>query len=172
MFFNTSIDNDLQTIYTSDVPVRTQMSGSCPAGRTGGRKGSAVVEFAFLLPWFLFIFVGVLDMGFYNYALVTTESAARVAAISASASTTTASDSATACNFALQELASNINMSGIGACGAGSPVTVTATSVTGPDGQPAAKVTVLFTTPQLIPVPGLLPAQITLVRAVTMKLRS
>ena len=40
------------------------------------RTGSSVVEFAFLVPWFVFLFVGVLDMGYYNYALITAQSAA------------------------------------------------------------------------------------------------
>ena len=110
-------------------------------------------------------------MGFYNYALMTTESAARVAALYTSTSSSQAADSTTACTYVLQELASNINMGGVSACGAGSPVSVSAASVTGPDGLSASKVTVTYTTAQMIPIPGILAGKLTIRRAVTMKLR-
>ena len=112
-------------------------------------------------------------MGFYNQALLTTENAARVAAFYASAGSTQAADSSTACNLAVQELSFNPNMSGVTTCGGSSPVSVSATLVTGPDGvaSSAAKVTVIYTTVALFPIPGILTGQITMARTVTMKLR-
>lgn len=110
-------------------------------------------------------------MGFYNYALVTTESAARVAALYTSASSSQSTDATTACSYVLQELASNVNMSGVSSCGTGSPVTVTAASVTGPDGSGASTVTVTYTTAQMIPIPGIVAGKMTIKRAVTMRIR-
>jgi Flp pilus assembly protein TadG len=43
-------------------------------------RGHAMLEAALLLPWVLFLFVGAFDLGFYNYALISTQNAARVAA--------------------------------------------------------------------------------------------
>jgi hypothetical protein len=45
------------------------------------RKGSAVIEAALLMPWVCFLFVGVLDSGFYTYAAMATQNAARAVAI-------------------------------------------------------------------------------------------
>ena len=41
------------------------------------QKGSAIVETALMMPWLAFIFVGVLDFGFYSYACICTQNAAR-----------------------------------------------------------------------------------------------
>src|SRR5437016_4476504 len=45
------------------------------------QKGSAIVETAFLIPWLFFLFVGVLDIGFFSYASICTQNAARAAAL-------------------------------------------------------------------------------------------
>ena len=49
----------------------------------GNRRGSSVVETAFMMPWIVFLFIGVLDMGFYSYALITAARAAFSTVISA-----------------------------------------------------------------------------------------
>jgi Flp pilus assembly protein TadG len=129
-----------------------------------------MLEAAFLLPWVLFLFAGAYDLGFYNYALISTQNAARVAAWYASQTTTTATDATTACTYALAELSalSNVGTS-VTTCNA-SPVVVTATQVTGTDGAEAAQVSVAYTSPQLIPIPGNLPGQFTFTRTVQMRL--
>ena len=43
------------------------------------------------------------------------------------------------------------------------PLIVTATSITGPDSVPAAKVTVTYQTVQLVPIPALLAGRFTIV---------
>jgi hypothetical protein len=53
---------------------------------------------------------------------------------------------------------------------AASPVVVTATQVTGADGLLASQVTVAYTSPQLVPIPGALPGQYTFSRTVQMRL--
>lgn len=109
-------------------------------------------------------------MGFYNYSLIATQSAARVAAMYTSQSTSTASDATTACTYALAELQALPNVgSSVTTCGS-SPVVVTATQVTGTDGAEASQVSVAYTSPQLIPIPGALPSKYTFNRVVQMRL--
>ena len=57
-----------------------------------------------MLPWLFLLFVGVLDAGFYSYALISAQSATRVAALYTSSSAPLAGDSAGACRYALEEL--------------------------------------------------------------------
>jgi Flp pilus assembly protein TadG len=129
------------------------------------------VEAALLLPLLLFLFVGVFDMGFYTYALISTESAVRVAATYTSTSSSTATDSTTACSLALGELSDMPNLQGVTTCTA-APLTVTATAVTGPDGANASQVVVSYQTLQLIPIPGLLAGRFTFSRTAQMRLKS
>jgi Flp pilus assembly protein TadG len=140
---------------------------SHPSGR---EQGHAMLEVALLLPWVLFVFVGAFDLGFYNYALISTQNAARVAAWYTSQTKTTASDAATACTYALAELSALPNVgTSLTTCNA-SPVVVTATQVSGIDGAEATQVSVAYTSPLLIPLPGALPAKYTFNRTVQMRL--
>jgi hypothetical protein len=160
---------------------------ACGAGKmrpwTGGH---AVLELALLVPWVLFLFVGAFDWGFYAWALISTESAARVAAMYTSTSSGTASDSIGACDYAAAELAYAPNIAsstwvnsaslpssstGLATC-SGTALTVVAAAVTGPDGSSASQVTVTYQTPLLIQIPGLLPGQISITRSVQMRVRS
>jgi Flp pilus assembly protein TadG len=133
-------------------------------------RGHAVLETALMLPWVLFLFVGAFDFGFYSYALISTQNAARVAAWYTSQSKSTAADAATACTYALAELQALPNVgTSVTTCSA-SPVVVTATQVTGVDNAEASQVSVTYTSPQLIPIPGALPGKYTFDRTVQMRL--
>jgi Flp pilus assembly protein TadG len=137
----------------------------------GGERGSAVMEMALLSPAILFLFVGVLDWGFYSYALICTQAAARSAAEYASADAGTAADAAGACAVALGELRALPNIgNAVQTCGS-NPV-VTAAAVTGPDNKPATRVTVTYQTVSMIPIPGVLSGQITVSTSATMRLRA
>jgi hypothetical protein len=134
---------------------------------------------ALMLPWYLFFFVGTYDWGFYAHALISTESAARVAAMYTSQSQAQAANQATACILANEELRIAPNVSGTGTptCAA-SPVIVTAVqagpgqTVASPDNQVASQVAVTYTTIGLIPIPGLLASSATFYRVVQMRVRS
>jgi Flp pilus assembly protein TadG len=130
-------------------------------------RGSAMLELALLGPWIFFLFIGALDWGFYAYALISLQSAARSAALYTSTSALTVADSATACSFVLAEMASLPNVGA--ACGS-NPV-VTATSVVGPDSATATQVSVTYTSLSMIVIPGLLKKQFTITRTVKMRLR-
>jgi len=49
-----------------------------------------MVEFAMFLPWYLLLFIGAFDWGFFAHGLISTESAARVGALSNQLSFTSA----------------------------------------------------------------------------------
>ncbi len=122
--------------------------------RRARQGGHAILEVSLIAPWLLFLFSGVFDMGFYEYCLICTENAARVAALYTSSGSGYASDSTGACSYALSEMNMIPNVNGLTGCSA-APLIVTASSVTGVDGNPASSVSVTYTTSQLIPIPGL-----------------
>jgi Flp pilus assembly protein TadG len=133
------------------------------------RRGAVMMELALLSPWIIFLFIGLLDWGFYAYSLVTLETATRAAA-SWNANHAAPTDVATACTIVTSEMQSLVNMNGVTSCGGSSPVSVTSAQVTGPDNEDAAQVAVTYRTPSLIPIPGLLAKQFTITRISTMKL--
>jgi Flp pilus assembly protein TadG len=139
--------------------------------RRHAERGGAMLELALLAPWIFFLFAGALDCGYFSYALISVESAARVAALYASTSTSTATDSGTACTYVLQELRSLPNIgASTTSCGA-SPVTVSAQIQNGSDGTAASLVSVTYQSLPLIPIPGLLQGRYTWTRTVKMRLR-
>ena len=130
-----------------------------------------MIEMALIMPWYIFLFVGALDWGYYAHALVSTQAAARTAALYTSQNSSTATDQATACTYALNELKIASNIPASSTCNA-DPIIVTATKITsGPDGNPAASVTVKYHTLSLIPIPGQLSQQFWIVQTVEMRLR-
>jgi TadE-like protein len=120
-----------------------------------------------MMPWLLFLFVGVFDFGFYAYALIATQNAARAVAVHNSISKAAASDpDGSGCQIAIFELqtaAYGRAMAGYGAL----PLQVTSTpeKINGID---AAKVVVTYQSAVLIPIPGLLPGQLTITRTAHM----
>jgi hypothetical protein len=135
------------------------------------QKGHAIVETVLMAPWVFLLFLGIFDVGFYAYAVISTANAARVAALATSSSDTSAADAGLACGYALPELRALPNIgTAITTCGA-LPLIVTATSVVGPDGDPASKVSVTYQSIQLFPIPGLM-GQLQVTRSATMRVKS
>jgi len=147
--------------------------------RRKSQRGGSALEMALMLPWYLFLFIGTYDWGYYAHALISTENAARVATLYTSQSAAKAADQADACILANEEMriVPNISGSGTPTCAA-SPLIVTAVQVgvgqtTGSaDNNEASQVTVTYTTLSLIPIPFLLEKQATFYRVVQMRLRS
>ena len=134
-----------------------------------GRRGGAVLEFAFFVPWYIFLFIGVFDWGFIARALISTQNAARVAVLYNS-QMNSPTDASSACTYALNEFRSTINIpSDLTTCDS-APLIVTATQVTGPDGAAAAQVAIEYQTQDLIPLPAILGSQHTFRFVATMKL--
>lgn len=147
-------------------------------------RGQAVVEVALMAPWIFFLFVGVLDFGFYSYASITTQNAARVAAIANSFSTGAATNATATCNLVVAEMNSLPNtknlVPGTYTCPAvgsvptaTSPISLfTLTTESESDGSTAAVVQVAYrmptvgtTTPiAMIPIPGLVNGPVTIYR--------
>ncbi|MBV9498105.1 MAG: pilus assembly protein [Acidobacteriaceae bacterium] len=119
-----------------------------------------------------FLIIGTFDIGYLINALMTVENAARIAALDTSASSGTAGSSSIACADILKELAELPNHGQLPSSCNASPLQVTATAIaSGPDGNPASKVTVTYQTIQLIPIPGL-PGNLSITRVVEMSDRS
>ena len=138
-------------------------------------RGGSALEMALLMPWYIFLFVGAYDWGFYAHALISTEAAARAAALWTSQNSTTASNQTMACTYAANELkiSSNIPTSTNCQDGSGVVLIVSANLVnSGADGQPATSVTVKYQTIGLIPIPLVLNKQFWIQRTVQMRLRA
>lgn len=148
------------------------------------QRGHAIIEVSLMAPWIFFLFVGTLDFGFYAYAAIATENAARTAVTQTSHDVNTAVDTTTACNYALGELRSLPNMNTVSTCSIGAlcattaptvsqtqPVGVTVCQLVGPDGAAAAQVAVTYQTVQMISIPGLVSNQFTLTRTAQMRVR-
>jgi len=127
-----------------------------------------MLELALIGPWVFLMLIGALDWGFYAYALISLQAAARTAVLYTSTGAATVADSTTACTLVLAEMSSLPN---VGTTCASNPV-VTATSITGPDSATASQVSVTYTSVSLIPLPGMLKKQFTITRIVKMRLRS
>jgi Flp pilus assembly protein TadG len=150
-----------------------------PSPRTGAQSrkrrqsGSVLVEVTLLLPWYLFLFVGAVDWGFYSHALISVEAATRTAAMFA-AQKASAPSVATVCPYVLGELAIAANVGSTLDCTT-APVVVTIATLSStstpvsPDGGTAYSVSVRYSTVQLIPIPGLLAGKTTFTRTVVVK---
>lgn len=129
-----------------------------------------MVETALMAPWIFLIFLGVFDFGFYAYAAISTQHAARIAALYTSASPTSAGDNTGACYYALQALKDLPNVGvGVTSCNV-LPVHVTASSIPGVDGAPASQVSVTYQTVPLFPIPGLM-GQMTITRTAQVRVQ-
>ena len=149
-------------------------------GKTMNRRkqgGTSIIEFAFFMPWLVLLFVAALDWGFFAYSLIATQSAARVGVLYASTSAATATDTTTVCTYALEQLRRMPNVASLSSCGSGTtvtpaaPVSISATSISGTDGNTAAQVTVTYLTPTYVPVPGSLPKQLTITKTMQVRIR-
>ena len=130
--------------------------------RRNGRRGGSALEMALLMPWYVFLFVGAFDWGFFAHALISVESAVRVAALY-SASQSSAPSVSTLCPIVINEMKVVSNVGSSLTC-TSSPLVVSVSSGTGADGQTAYTVSVTYTTLSLIPIPGLLAKQTTFTR--------
>jgi len=146
------------------------------ARRNGREHGQSLVEASFIFLMFVFLFIGVLDVGFYSYALISVQSAARVAAVYTSTNKFSAGDSVGACAVVLKELSALPNITGnaVTTCGA-LPLLVSAVGPTPDANIPTiyySTVTVQYQTIFLIPIPGILTNQLTVTRIVQLAVLS
>ena len=125
-----------------------------------------------MAPWIFFLFVGVLDFGFYAYAAIATQNAARVGAMYTSSSSTLAADATGACSYVLEELRQLPNIRNSVTTCAALPVVVTAQLLSpGVDGADASRVSVTYQTIPMIPIPGVMTGRFTLTRNVEMRIK-
>lgn len=135
-------------------------------------KGHAVIELSLMMPWIFFLFVGALDFGFYSYALISVQNAARIAALNAGSSTASASAQASACYHVRNELSMMPNASAFNVACNTAPLVVTAVAFQDLDPTnpaTASRVRVSYDTVQLIPIPGVVAGKMTISRTVEVK---
>ena len=137
------------------------------------KRGQAVLEVTLMMPWIIFLFFGVYDVGFFAYASICTQNAARAAALAA-AETPTAI--VTPCSAALGELRMlpNVGYNPSLTCGT-LPVVVsvntlaTCTSCDAGTTYQTRQASVQYQTNQLFPIPGIMSGQLTLTRLAEMR---
>jgi Flp pilus assembly protein TadG len=134
--------------------------------RKDKRRGHAMVEVALMSPWLFLLFMGVFDVGFYCYAAICTQNAARAGALHTSSGIALAGDSTNACRYALAEMSRIPNAASLTSC-TSLPVVVNAQCIPGCAAPTSSRVTVTYRTQQLIPIP-FLTSQLTIQRAVEM----
>jgi Flp pilus assembly protein TadG len=153
-------------------------------------SGSSIVEVALLAPWIFFLFVGVFDFGFYAYASICTQNAARAAA-SRTAADEFSQSSALACTSALQEMNEVPNAVGLNSCAAlplivtqktlcGSAVIASITTCASPrvdcadcaadNTAASSQVTVTYQSIPMVPIPGVLTGRLNLTRIAEMRI--
>jgi Flp pilus assembly protein TadG len=155
-------------------------------------RGQALLEVTLLAPWIFFLFVGVFDVGFYSYAAITTQNAARVAANQIANSPGAA---ANACQIVIPEMSRLPNVAGSStSCASGTTasqttpigvcvgiLTKTASAPCGGSSVQCAdcaldaaatsvQVAVTYQTVPVVLIPGILPNQLTLRRFVEMRI--
>jgi hypothetical protein len=156
-------------VYIPCVAIRRRIS----------QRGQSIVEACLLFPWFVLLFIGAMDAGFDLYALIGVQSAARIAVLYTSTSSSTANATAAACTLVLQDLNYMPNINGkVTSCSSSAPTTAAPLEVTatGPTtdqfGNSYSTVSVSYLTTALLPIPGVLAAQFTITRTAQMQLRS
>lgn len=156
-------------------------------------RGGSIVEVALMAPWIFFLFVGILDFGFYAYAAICTQNAARAVALAAAQS---ASASALPCTVAMGEMRMLSNVANVSstckvitgtpaltssvpinvcvallstgaptACGAPSGLHCADCGLPGDSTATSYLAVVSYQTVPLVPIPGLLTGKLTLSRA-------
>lgn len=129
-----------------------------------------------MTPWIVFSFVAAFNFGIYAYALISTQNAARSAALYAAQSLAVAQSGtivSQVCPYVLGELGDAPGVgTGVSTC-TGSPVTVQVTARTpGAGNMNTVRVSVAYNTMQLIPLPGLMAGSLTITRTVEMPIRN
>jgi hypothetical protein len=165
--------------------------------RRKGQSGNSMVEVALMAPWIFFLFVGIFSFGFYAFAIICTENAARAAATQTAADQFSQQD-AIACGAVWKEMNLLLNVASITtpACG-GLPVKVERRTLCGANVPPgmftcqapcatpppascadcaldataaSSEVCVTYQSQGFAPIPGLLTNQITLTRVAEMRI--
>jgi len=162
--------NSVQPVQPDDHRRARDIKPVVLARRSRTKRGSSLVELTLISPWLLFLFVGVVDVGFFTYSLIAVENAARIAAEFTSKNAAVAGSYSAACIKVRNELEMLPGVGSLTDC-SNSTLTVTADAVNGPDLKPATSVSVTYRGVNLIPIPGLLTGRLSFTRSVTMRVK-
>jgi hypothetical protein len=155
------------------------MKRSDNRGRRRNQRGNAVIEASLLMPWVVFLFLGAFDFGFYAHALISTENAARAAALYTSTNFNIAQaewlspappSQPGACQYVLGELRKLPNVGdGVTNCNALPVRMAVAQPIAHPDGSFSTRVSVTYQTVPLFALPWM-PGRLTMTRSVEMRI--
>ena len=136
-------------------------------------RGHAVIEIALMAPWIFLLFIGIYDVGFYSYAAICTQNAARAAALAAAE---TATAIVSPCNAALGELRMLPNINQSMTCGSLPLVVSVQTLATctqcGATAYPTKQASVQYQSIPVFLMPGIMNGQMTLTRVAEMRVIS
>jgi Flp pilus assembly protein TadG len=121
-----------------------------------------------MCPWLLLLFIGIFDFGFYMYAAISVQNAARAAALATGANPASAGSQITACRYARDEMRFMTNFSSLPADCSALPLTVQAWSEADAQGATMSRVQVSYRTVQLFTLP-FVPGQMTISRTARMR---
>ena len=121
-----------------------------------------------MLPWILLLFIGIVDFGFYAYAAISVQNAARAAALATGASKASAGSQVTACRYAREELSFLTNSSSFPADCLALPLKVDVWSEVDAEAAAMTRVQVAYRTEQFFSLP-FLPGQMTISRTARMR---
>jgi len=128
-----------------------------------------------MVPWIVFSFVAAFNFGIFAYALISTQNAARSAAMFASQSLAVAQSGTIVtqvCPYVLGELGDAPGMNGVSVCTT-APVIVNVTAKTpGAGNLNTVQVSVTYNTMSMIPLPGLMAGSLSIKRMVEMPIRN
>ena len=140
------------------------------SGALNRRRGHAVIEVALMSPWILLLFIAIFNFGFYSYAAIATQNAARIAVLATAAVGGNAGSQSTACQHAVTEMSMLPNIASIASTHTCTslPLIVTATPFNDAEGMPASRVAVTYQSVQLFPLPYMM-GRMTLTRVAEMR---
>lgn len=147
--------------------------------RRWNQRGNAVIEVSLLMPWVVFLFLGVFDFGFYAYALISTENAARAAAMYTATDFSIAQgewlapvppSQPGACQYVLGEMRKLPNVGDrVTDCNALPVRMLVAQPIANADGSYSTRVSVTYQTVPLFPLPWM-PGRLTMTRSAEMRI--
>jgi hypothetical protein len=122
-----------------------------------GKCGHAAIELALMSPWLLLLFAAIFDFGFFAYAAINTQNAARAAVLATSKDPGSAASQATGCGIVREEMRMFPNITTGTDC-TSLPLVVNVSSFADPETSPklGSRVSVTYQTVQLFPLPFLM----------------
>lgn len=143
--------------------------------KRNGERGQSAIEATLMAPWIFLLFLGIFNLGFFGYSIISVENAARVGVLYGS------EDPGVPASEICKPVANELSMlPNIGATYLSSgtctslPLNITYSTITAAnsaDGEPAVRLAVTYESIPLFPIPGLT-GRINITRAVEARVKN